>query len=77
MVKTARCKFKVASVTHHAYGGRTMRLEAQYDSPLSAEDRAFSNATPSGSMEVNIQNERVFDIFQPGKEVWIDITPVE
>jgi hypothetical protein len=74
---TARCKFTVESVTHHAYGGRTVTMSAQYDEPLSKEDRAFSNATPSGKMTVDIQNSKVFDVFQPGAKVYIDVTPVE
>jgi hypothetical protein len=74
---TARCKFTVESVTHHAYGAREVKLAAHYDQPLSQEDRAFSNATPTGSMTVLIQNEKVFDIFQPGRKVYVDITPVE
>lgn len=74
---TARCKFTVESVTHHAYGGRTVKLQTAYDQPLSQEDRAFSNATPSGHMEVNINNERVFDTFAPGKKVYVDVIPID
>lgn len=76
-MQTARCKFTVEAVTHHAYGGRTVKLVTAYDQSLSQEDRAFSNATPSGSMEVSIQNERVFDIFKPGAKVYVDVTPIE
>lgn len=72
----ARCKFTVESVTHHAYGGRTVKLQTAYDTALSQEDRAFSNATPSGSMEVVIQNEKVFDVFRPGMKVYVDVTPI-
>lgn len=74
---TARCKFTVESVTHHAYGGRTVNLKTAYDPALSAEDRAFSNATPTGSMSVEIQNAKVFEIFKPGAKVYVDVTPVE
>lgn len=77
MSQTARCKFTVESVTHYAYGGRQVKLQAAYDTALSAEDRAFSNATPSGTMDIVIMNERVFDIFKPGAKVYVDITPVE
>lgn len=73
----ARCKFTVTDVTLHAYGGRTVKLETAYDQPLSQEDRAFSNATPTGKMEVSIQNERVFDVFKPGQKVYVDVTPIE
>lgn len=73
---TARCKFKVQDVTHHAYGGRTVKLSAQYDSSL-PEDRAFAKATPTGEMTVRIDNPVVFDVFEPGVEVYIDVTRVE
>lgn len=74
---TARCKFTVESVTHHAYGSREVKLATHYDQALSQEDRAFSNATPSGSMTVVIQNPKVFDVFKPGQKVYVDVTPVE
>jgi hypothetical protein len=74
---TARCKFVVENVTHHACGGRTVKLATHYDESISKEDRAFSNATPNGSMTIDIQNERVFDVFKPGAKVYVDVTPVE
>lgn len=73
----ARCKFTVESVTHHAYGSRTALLRTHYDEPLSKEDRAFSNATPNGTMTVDIQNAKVFDIFKPGAKVYVDVSLVE
>ena len=33
----ARCKFVVESVTHHAYGGRTVTLGTHYDEKLSKD----------------------------------------
>ena len=77
MPMTARCKFTVEAVTHFAYGGREVKLAAHYDEPLSKEDRAFSNATPNGSMTLTIQNARVFDVFKPGSKVYVDVTPAE
>jgi len=73
----ARCKFVVEAVTLHAYGGRTVKLGAQYDQPLSAEDRAFSKATPTGTMTIEIQNDKVFDVFKPGAKVYVDVVPIE
>jgi hypothetical protein len=73
----ARCKFTVESVTHHAYGGRTVTLATHYDEALSKEDRAFSTATPSGKMQVDISNPKVFDVFKPGAKVYVDVVPIE
>ena len=72
----ARCKFIVDSVTHHGYGGRTVKLNTHYDNTI-PEDRAFTKATPTGSMEVRIDNTGVFDVFQPGKYVYVDVTAVD
>ena len=70
-----RCKFVVESVTHHVYG--VTRLEARYDQPASDKDRAFPYATPSGKMEITVQDERVFDLFQPGRHVYVDVTSAD
>lgn len=75
MTRTARCKFVVGDVTHHPYGGRTVKLSTQYDQTV-PEDVAFTKATPSGEMSVRIDNPAVLDIFVPGAAVYIDITPV-
>lgn len=76
-VTTARCKFTVESVTLHAYGGRSVVLATHYDEALSKEDRAFSTATPTGKMTVDITNAKVFDVFRPGAKVYVDVTPIE
>lgn len=73
----ARCKFVVESVTHYAYGQRAVKLVARHDEPLSKEDRAFSNATPQGEMIITIANAKVFEVFEPGKKVYIDVTPID
>lgn len=74
---TARCKFTVESVTVYEHGSRTVKLATRYDEALSKEDRAFSTATPNGTMTVDINNPAVFDIFKPGAKVYIDVTSVE
>jgi hypothetical protein len=76
-VKVARCKFIVESVKQYAYGGREVHLQTAYDEKLSKEDRAFSTATPSGSMTVQINNPGVFNVFEPGKYVYVDVHRVD
>lgn len=66
-------------ITHPAGGSRkeelkesqaTVRLGAVYvpegDEGASPEDIAFSLATPSGSLEMNITNPDALEQFQPG-----------
>lgn len=38
---------------------------------------AFWKATPTGSMEMTINNPDVFGFFVPGRSYWLDFTPVE
>lgn len=40
-------------------------------------DHAFWQATPSGSLEMTINNAAAFDFFLPGKKYLLDFTPVE
>jgi hypothetical protein len=74
---TARCKFQVEEVTHWTGDRRKVKLAARYDQPLSQEDRAFQKATPTGDMTIQIDNPNVFDVFVPGRYVYIDVTPVD
>jgi hypothetical protein len=74
---TARCKFIVSSVKHYGHGGREIEMSTAYDNALSQEDRAFSKATPQGKITLTVDNPGVFDVFQPGKAVYVDVTPVE
>lgn len=77
-VEIARCKFQVISVTDYGPNcSKKIRLETRYDSELAKEDRAFRKATPTGSMEVDIDNPNVFDIFSPGNYVYIDVQIVK
>ena len=75
MIK-ARCKLVVQTVKHWQHGSREVELATQYDKSL-PEDLSFSKATPNGSMKISIDNPAVFDLFTPGREVYVDITSVE
>lgn len=72
---SAICKFRCESVTKTTYG-ETPKLVAQYDQDLE-EDRRFSKATPSGTLEASISNENVFGFFQPGKCYYLTVTPAD
>jgi len=81
MSRTARCKFTVQTV-EPAYPdapehSRTVKMQTQYDADLSKEDAAFSTATPSGSMEFQLENPSLTGFFEPGKAYFVDITPAE
>lgn len=74
-MRTTRCKFTVSSVEIFGYGGRSVKLTTQYDQSL--VDQSFAKATPAGDMRITVDNPAAFDIFVPGKAVYVDITPVE
>lgn len=79
-METVRAKFKVTQIieTHYAPNSSQKKivLEAQYD-PKVAEDVSFSKATPSGRMEIQIDNPVAIERMPVGKIFYVDFTPVE
>jgi hypothetical protein len=77
---TVRAKFKVTQVidTQFAptYSQKKIVLEPQYDLKL-AEDVSFSKATPTGCMEMQIDNPTAIELMPIGKVFYVDFTPVE
>lgn len=78
-VPTTRCKFRCTSIETFEHGGVKVRLSAVYPQGTdgfkhSAEDHAFFNATPSGSVEMLIQNPYGAELFQPGADFYLDFT---
>ena len=78
---STRCKFRVTRVTNGVPGSPTnVHLECHYpdenlDGYKHGEDHAFFNATPSGHVELNIQNPHGAELFQPGEFVYADFSP--
>ena len=61
-----RAKFKVESVTLHTYGELIKMNAVCYDD--NDENKSFSKATPTGSFEMSVSNEKIFGVFKPGDE---------
>ena len=76
-ITSTRCKFTVQSIEDFGHGRKIYSLNAVYYEPLTKEDRAFSKATPDGSMKVTIENPAVQELLKVGQKVWVDITPVD
>lgn len=53
---------------------RTYKFFAEYDHRL-PEDQRFALATPSGSVEIHVDNPAVS--FKPGKLYYLDFTPAD
>jgi hypothetical protein len=74
-----RAKFAVTSIVTTDFGGTPQRkiiLEPRYD-PKLAEDVSFCKATPSGRMEMVIDNPAALEQMPVGKVFYVDFTPAE
>ncbi len=68
-------KFKVSSVTSYEYGSNVVLQPvvppADDTKITSAEDGAFWQATPSGKLEMTINNTAAAEQFQPGQSYYL------
>lgn len=71
---SVRAKFRVNSITEYSYS-RTIRLVAVYPDKDNPENKSFWDATPSGTMELNITNPEAFSQFKVEQDFYIDFTP--
>lgn len=72
MLKMTRCKFVCQSKTGNE-NGYSIIMHAVYSG--SEENKAFFNATPSGSLNLNIVKPAAVAQIEQGKEYYIDISP--
>ena len=69
-----RAKFKVTGIEEHYPGSRKVTLTTQYD-PSIPEDVSFNKATPSGRIEMLIDNPAAIEKLPLGKLLYVDFTP--
>lgn len=74
---TTRAKFKCFAVTQHEGGDRSIVAQPVYSSDPNSENCSFWRASPNGKLELYITNPAAYDIFEPGKEYYVDITPAD
>lgn len=72
-----RAKFQTASVTDFGYGSKQVKLSAVYSGDKNDEDNQFSQATPSGSIEMMVTKVGAQDFIKPGKKYYVDFTECE
>lgn len=71
-----RCKFRVVAVTDMGENSpKKIELAAQYDTSIPVEKRFFS-ATPTGKVEIHVNNPAVIEAMQVGRSFYADFTPV-
>lgn len=75
-----RAKFKVVELIERSYGHghkqKSIVMTPEYDAKI-AEDVSFSKATPSGKIEMQIDNPVAIEALEVGKYFYVDFTPVE
>lgn len=75
---SVRAKFKVTSKIPGYSNTTTVGLSAVYSSDPSSENKAFTDATPSGQINISIANDKpALDAFVMGEEYYVDFTPVK
>lgn len=70
-----RAKFWV-SVIESVWEGKATRVNLIAVYSGSPENDKFFEATPAGSIEMTIKNEVAAQLFEQGKEYYVDFTPV-
>lgn len=72
-----RGKFQVQSITQHCWSkdARTVKLAAVTSG--SEENKTWATYTPSGSIEMQIDNPEAADQLAIGKEFYVDFTPAD
>jgi len=68
-----RAKFRVASITLYSETSRQVKLSAVTADDVE-ENRRFHKYTPSGTIEMMIDNPPAADQFKLGKMVYVDFT---
>lgn len=73
-----RAKFVVQKIAQVSWNAETriVTLGAQYDQTI-PEDQRFQKATPSGQLEMTIDNPAAVAQLGLGKAYYLDLTPAE
>lgn len=70
---TIRAKFKLDEIRITSQRFRQYQFSPVYSNEPNAENKAFWDATPQGSLTLGITNPDAW-IFEHGKEYYLDIT---
>lgn len=73
-----RAKMSVNEVVSSTYSD-TVKLSPVMggSAAQAAEDNSFSRATPSGKLELQIDNPALKGVVRPGMVFYVDLTPVD
>lgn len=69
-----RAKFQCNWVKDHGNNTKIVQLGVVYSKVDGTEDRDFTKATPSGHIEMQIDNPAAAVQFVPGRQYYVDFT---
>jgi hypothetical protein len=76
MTMSVRAKMQLTSITENSWGaGKSLKFTASY-SPEVPEDQRYAKATPSGSLEMLVDNPSALEQFKLGEFYYLDFAPV-
>ncbi|CAK0236000.1 Uncharacterised protein [Burkholderia pseudomallei] len=71
---SVRCKMRLNAVIGQTWGGVKACFNCEYDNDI-PEDQRFQKATPSGMLELQIDNPAAIEQLVIGKAYYFDMTP--
>lgn len=71
---TVRAKMRLNAITEHDTGSKTLKFYTSYDQTI-PEDQRFMKATPSGTIEMLVDNPAALEQFKIGESYYVDFTP--
>ena len=74
--KMVRGKFTLSSITSHNYGAQTFNFSAVYDNGTE-ENKRYAKATPSGQLQMTVDNPPAQAFFELGKAYYLDFSKAE
>lgn len=75
-IDAVRAKFTVTKVAKTSYGQTEITLSPQYDQTI-PEDLRFQKATPSGQLQMTVDNPTAVEFLELGKAYYLDLTPAD
>jgi hypothetical protein len=73
---TVRAKMHLSEITTYEGTSKKLKFYTRYDNAI-PEDRAFTKATPNGSVEMLVDNPAALEQFEIGKHYYVDFTPID
>lgn len=75
MPTTVRAKFSLGSKMETPSGDTIVYLYPVYSSDPASENKAFSDSTPGGQLQLQISKGKpAADLFEAGKQYYVDIS---